>query len=80
MNLPVTVSREMLAMLLRDMAARVEANDSWEGSIEWTIALEDDPNFDQEVDNPVMVRAAYRVGNSMGQGGMRIVGTMGGQP
>jgi len=27
-----------------------------------------------------MVRAAFRIGNSMGQGGMRIIGTLGGTP
>jgi hypothetical protein len=54
------MTREDLAAMLRDMAAVVEARDSFEGRIAYTFGSGPD---DFEVD------AFYRVGNSMGQGG-----------
>lgn len=61
------VERMFLANTLRDMAAKVELGDSWEGSIEYSclgIELETD-EFE--------IQGAYRVGNSNGQGGMRVL-------
>lgn len=62
------MSAPELAATLRDMAARVEQLDSFEGSIEYLMPDEQDPEC------YAMVRASYRIGNQMGQGGMRLVG------
>jgi len=78
-NLPVPSTYAEVAAILRNMATLVEAGDSFEGSIEYSIPTSEDalppPTLDEEQPE-VMVRAAYRVGNSMGQGGMHIIGTM----
>jgi NTP pyrophosphatase (non-canonical NTP hydrolase) len=63
----INMPREELADILDDMAARVRAGDSLEGSIEYLLA-------DPDADHPHQVRAAYRVGNRMGQGGMVLIG------
>jgi hypothetical protein len=73
-NLPVPTTYAALAAVLRGMADLVEAGDSFEGSIEYL--MPDPANLDAEV----MVRASFRIGNSMGQGGVRIIGTLGGTP
>jgi hypothetical protein len=82
-NLPVPATYEALAAVLRQIADLVERGDSFEGSIEYTIPLPEDayppPATDDEQPD-VMVRAAFRIGNSQGQGGMRIYGTLGGTP
>ena len=75
-NQPVPMSYEALAAVLRGMADLVEQGDSFEGSIEYTMPGPDTPHPEVEAD--VMVRAAFRIGNTMGQGGMRIIGTLGG--
>lgn len=58
------MTNAQLAAALRSMAASVEAGDSYEGNIAYTFGLQGDTST---------VRAAWRVGNSMGQGGMRLV-------
>jgi hypothetical protein len=63
----INMPREELADILGDMADRVRAGDSLEGSIEYLLA-------DPEADHPHQVRAAYRTGNRMGQGGMILLG------
>jgi hypothetical protein len=65
---PVHMSYELLAGILRDIAERVESGDSYEGHISYLI-----PEGGGGPDD-VLVEAAYRVGNTMGQGGMRIIG------
>lgn len=63
-NRPITVDKVTLIDTLRDVLATVEADDSAGGFIEYEWS--DEPGkFD--------VRARYRIGNSMGQGGMRIL-------
>lgn len=79
-NLPVPSTYERVSDLLRAIAELVEAGDSWEGSVEWSIPLPEDalPPPVSDADQPeVMVRAAFRIGNTQGQGGMRIIGTLG---
>ena len=66
--LPEPKSAEELAAILRNMADHVEALDSFEGSIEYLMPDEADPEC------YAMVRASYRIGNRHGQGGMRLVG------
>jgi hypothetical protein len=60
-------SREDLVKTLRDMANVVEANDSFEGSIEYTCMR------DGLGPNEFEVGACYRIGNSMGQGGVCLI-------
>jgi hypothetical protein len=63
----INMSREELADILDDMAARVREGDSFEGHIEYQMA-------EPDAEHPHQVRAAYRVGNRMGQGGMVLIG------
>jgi hypothetical protein len=70
-NLPVASTYREVAAHLRVMAELVEAGDSLEGSLEYTVPEGTSPG------DVVMLRAAYRVGDLAGQGGVRIIGTMG---
>lgn len=79
MNIPEPVTKEQLLSVLDDIRARVLADDSFEGSFEYTMPWSTEIG-DPETDGPEIsfrLRAAYRVGNSQGQGGMRMVGTIG---
>jgi hypothetical protein len=81
-NLPIPYTYRDVATILRDMADRVESGDSFEGSMEY--ALPDVPEWAQKgearpegwKDPEVLFRCQYRIGNSMGQGGIRIVGSI----
>jgi hypothetical protein len=64
----VKTKAELLA-ILDDIRQCVQVDDSFEGSIEYLMPTDVDPNAD------FMVRAAYRVGNSQGQGGMCLIGS-----
>lgn len=70
MNTPVPMSQAQLCDTLRDMLEHVAASDSFEGSIEYLMPT------DEEVPEGTyaLVRASYRIGNSEGQGGVRVVG------
>jgi hypothetical protein len=72
--MPIPMDAETLAAVLHDMAAHVEAGDSFEGSIEYLMPAPGDPEC------YAMVRASYRIGNTLGQGGVRLIGTLGGKP
>lgn len=65
----VPMTRDQLVQVLEDMLDVVRDGDSFEGSIEYLMPEPED--FDKGVEFRVM--AAYRVGNSMGQGGMRLI-------
>jgi len=65
---PVPMSRVELSTLLVEMAATVAEGDSFGGSIEYD-ALEAPEGVDY------LVHGVYRIGNSQGQGGMRVIGT-----
>ena len=63
---PKRMGPEQLAAVLLDMSVRVEQGDSYDGSISYKTDYEGgEPGFG--------VVAAYRVGNLMGQGSMRII-------
>lgn len=66
---PVGMSKDELLAVLDDIRAVVAADDSFEGSIEYLIPLPE-----QELEADFAVRASYRTGNSMGQGGVRLIG------
>lgn len=71
---PVVVHQTELVAILREMADLVEAYDSFDGSIEFSIPIEADFG---EFSNPYEVRAVYRHGNrDHGQGFVRTVGQM----
>ena len=74
-NMPVFFTRGQLVRTLREMADRVEVGDSFEGNIEYTMPWSEEIG-DPETDHAdgFRVRAAYRVGNLQGQGGMRMIG------
>lgn len=69
MIIPVTLSREDLLAVLDDIRERVATGDSFEGHIEWLI-----PDDESASAGSFDVRGAYRVGNTQGQGGMRVIG------
>lgn len=64
---PKFLIKEELLAVLADMITRIEADDSFEGFIEYLI-----PEEENHV-NGFNVRASYRIGNLLGQGGMRMV-------
>lgn len=68
----VPLRQSELLDLLHDMAIRIEAGDSYEGSIEYLMGEPDDPP------GTYRVSATYRIGHLMGwgQGGIRTVGTV----
>lgn len=68
---PVPMTHAELTAVVKDMAAVVEAQDSFEGFIEYGMP---DPEDGAPGDTFALVKASYRVGNSMGQGGVRMIG------
>lgn len=78
MNLPVGINKPGLLALLDDIRAGVESGDTLEGSIEF---LQPYPPNDQDDETALpqpdfMVIASYRINNTMGQGGLRMIGEM----
>lgn len=70
-NFPVPVTKSELLDILSNIRAHVEANDSFEGSLEYSMPEPGDP---PEAD--FRLRAVWRVGNTMGQGGVRAIGSL----
>lgn len=66
---PQNMSQETLLAILDDIRAHVADGDSYEGNIQYLLP-EDDNAPPQSFD----VTATYRIGNRMGQGGMRMIG------
>jgi len=64
------MSKDELLAVLDDMRAAVARNESFEGSIEYLMP----GPLDIETNKEFAVMASYRVGNSMGQGGVRLIG------
>lgn len=69
--IPEPMTQDELVAVLTDMMLRVREGDSWEGNIEYLMPDEAD---DPEV--RFRVRGAYRIGNTFGQGAMRLIGTV----
>lgn len=65
----VIISQAALLSALDDIRYRVALGDSLEGSIEWLM-----PEGPEAGPRDFAVRAAWRVGNLQGQGGMRMIG------
>lgn len=70
---PVGMSYHALADLLNNMASRIRSGDSFEGFIEYSMPDEMEESMSTA---QVMVRGSYRFGNTQGQGGVHIIGTM----
>jgi hypothetical protein len=63
------MTKDELLALLEEIRNLIEVDDSWEGLVNWLMPEDSDPN-----DTYARVEARYRMGNSMGQGGFRIIG------
>jgi hypothetical protein len=73
---PIYLTKDEFLSLLDDVRRHVEADDSYEGHLEYTFPWSAEVG-DPETDPPgpgFRVRAGYRVGNLMGQGGFVMVG------
>lgn len=68
---PIIMTYAALADILDDMAQRVRNGDSFEGSIEYLMPEPGTPEA-EDYDN-VAVVGSYRIGNSTGQGGYRMI-------
>lgn len=66
--MPRFLTKGQLLAILEDIRTVVANDDSFEGSFSYEFPDDDDPP------NGFRVRASYRTGNSMGQGGMRMIG------
>jgi quinol monooxygenase YgiN len=72
---PAYLTKGQLLAVLDEVRQLVAENDSFEGSLSYELP------WSTELGDPVddsrsgfRVRASYRTGNSMGQGGMRMIG------
>lgn len=70
------MTTEQLLMILDDIRQRVADGDSFEGNITWAMPIPDDGQPDYPQDIQFLVGGGYRIGNSMGQGGYRMVGEL----
>lgn len=68
---PEYMTKNELLLILEDITNTVHSNDSFGGFIEFDAM---DPNIPD--DKTFAVKASYRIGNSFGQGGIRMVGTI----
>lgn len=63
------VTKDQLIEIIDDIRSRVAAGDSFEGYLNYLMPEPDDP-----IEIVARVEARYRIGNSMGQGGMCMIG------
>lgn len=75
---PIATTKDELLMILDDIRNKVEEGDSFEGFLNYLMPdYTGIPEEDEKLkDIDFMVEARYRIGNSMGQGGMRMWGEM----
>lgn len=73
---PIPLTQTELVAVLRNMAELVEEGDSFEGSIEYAMPIPETEGETFPEGTYALVRASYRIGNSMGQGGLRTVGEL----
>jgi len=73
--IPTYMSKDEFLVILDDIRTLVAAGDSFEGSLSYELPWHTE--MGDPAEDPFggfRVRASYRTGNSMGQGGMRLVG------
>lgn len=70
------VSKAELLAVIDNIRRVVDADDSFEGNLEYTALSPEEPLERGEF----MARGLWRVGNSMGQGGVRTLGDLGEDP
>lgn len=63
------MTKDQLLAILDNVRHLIELEDSWEGLVNWLLPEPGDPPGTY-----ARVEARYRMGNSMGQGGMQIIG------
>lgn len=75
--MPIPLTQDELVAILEDMTQRVKEGDSFEGFLNYLMPI----TFDEELDTKyrqdgiyALVEARYRIGNTMGQGSMRMIG------
>lgn len=66
---PLNMSQEDLLAILTDITRRIAEGDSYEGSFQYLL-----PEDENAPPRSFDVQASYRIGNTMGQGGMRMIG------
>lgn len=77
-NEPAPASKDELVEILEGMLASIKADDSFEGFLEYLMPISSMEDEDRAAKDQrwaaaeFAVRARYRVGNSMGQGGMSV--------
>lgn len=72
---PEPVTKETLLQVLADITRLVEANDSLEGTLEYSSPGPGDPETTLDgYHTEFMLQASYRFGNSQGQGSIQLVG------
>ncbi|MGS2592259.1 hypothetical protein [Streptomyces hebeiensis] len=75
-NKPIKMHRVELAGVFKDIAASIEAGDSFEGSITYSCIdniFSVDVDLEELTGDEFFVGGMYRVGNSMGQGGVNFL-------
>lgn len=76
-HVPAPLTLAQLLDVLDDIRARVAAGDSFEGNLEYLMPYPDESHPDGYPDEvEFLVKGNYRVGNTMGQGGMRLIGSL----
>lgn len=71
---PAKLTHEQLLKVLAEICDGFRAHDTLEGSIEFLVSIEEDDRDDEDAPLTWDVTASYRIGNQMGQGGMRMIG------
>lgn len=74
--IPEPMTADQFVAVLEDVLDRVRTGDSFEGNLQYLMPIPDDgqPDFPAEI--AFLVSGSYRVGNSQGQGGMRMIGSI----
>jgi hypothetical protein len=65
---PVNTSKEDLLAIIDNIRDLIEINDSFEGQLIYSMPGE------EKAEHPFDVYACFRIGNSRGQGGIRMIG------
>jgi hypothetical protein len=71
-NVATRLTKADLIIVLDDIRAAILADDSFDGSFDYTAGGFDETQATLTYD----VRAAYRIGNSTGQGGLIVIGEL----